>query len=462
MTSKLQTLIVAGASGDLAERLLLPGLASLLERDRERDGGRRVRLIGTSRHAWDDGAWDGLLERASENAGLAKGRLRELLEHDEPRTADPAKPDDLRELLDAVEGEPVLYLALPPGATERILDALLEVGVPDDLRIVAEKPFGDSLESARHLNEHILKVVPEERVFRVDHFLGMGPVLDVLSLRFGGRLLEQVWNAEHVERVEIVDDESIALEGRADFYDKTGALADMHQSHLLQVLGLVAMERPERLDADGLRDAVIAALDATWFPNDDPAAASRRGRYTAGTSNDRDIPSYADEDGVDASRGTETLVELELEVRTDRWKGVPFVLRSGKGIGSPSRHIDLLLRAPEPLEGLEPAPAGRIRIDLGVRGGIHASTALHGDPDPFAGEAARLEVDSGRDPLLPYGQVLVSALDGDLRLSVRGDAAERCWAIVEPVLAAFRADEVALQEYPAGSDGFEDSLVTTA
>lgn len=462
MTSKQQTLIVAGASGDLAERLLLPGLASLLERDRDRDGGRRVRLIGTSRHDWEDGAWSSLLERASENAGLPKGRLRELLEHDEARTADPAKPEQLRELLDAVEGEPVLYLALPPGATASILDALLEVGPPEDLRIVAEKPFGDSLESARSLNEQILKVAPEERVFRVDHFLGMGPVLDVLPLRFGGRALEAIWNAEHIERVEIVDDESIALEGRADFYDKTGALADMHQSHLLQVLGLVAMERPERLDAEGLRDAVIAALDAVGYPGDDPAAASRRGRYTAGTSNGRDIPSYADEDGVDASRGTETLAELEVEVRTERWRGVPFVLRSGKGIGSPSRHIDLLLRAPEPLEGLAEVRPGRIRIDLGDEGGVRIGVALHGAPDPFTPVAAVAVADPAVSPLLPYGQVLVAALDGDLRLSVRADAAERCWAIIEPVLEAFHSGAVPLQEYPAGSDGFEDSLVVTA
>ncbi|MBA8817160.1 glucose-6-phosphate 1-dehydrogenase [Microbacterium halimionae] len=442
------TVILVGASGDLAERLLLPGLATLLEHS-----DREVSLIGTSRHEWEDGAWEAMLERSSESAGFAKDRLSQLLVASDARTVDPSDPDQLRSLLEDAEGSVALYLALPPAAMQGIGKALLEVGAPDDLRLVLEKPFGESGDDARDLNALVSRVLPEERIFRVDHFLGMNAVLGLLGMRFANRLIEPAWSADTIERVEIVFDEEIALEGRSSFYEGTGALVDMLQSHLLNVLALAAMERPESMDAGLFRDAMAGVLAATRLDGD-PADASRRARYTASHG----TPSYVDEDGVDASGDTETLAELRLAVDTPRWKGVPFILRSGKALGTNRRLLTAVLARAEGIEGLGSRPqSDRISVDLET-GQVSLTLSLNADADPFSLAPTTAETHTPAPTLLPYGQVLAAVLDGVPLLAVRGDVAERCWDIVEPALTAWRANLVPLQEYAAGSDGPEDSL----
>lgn len=444
------TLILVGASGDLAERLLLPGLATLLEH-----GGHRVRLIGTSRHEWDDGEWDAILERASESAGLAPGRLRELLVSDAARTSDPSDPDDMRALLDETEGALVLYLALPPAAMTGIAETLRDVGAPDDLHLVLEKPFGEDGDSARALNALLSELAPEERIFRVDHFLGMHTVLGMLGLRFANRLVEPVWRAEHVERVEIVFDEEIALEGRASFYEGTGALVDMLQSHLLHVLAITAMEPPASVSAAPLRDAIAEVLAVTELDGT-PADASRRARYGAGDGH----PGYLDEDGIDADSTTETLAELRLRVENDRWRGVPFLLRSGKALDTGRTQIAVRLRPAAGVDGLAARELGdTISVDL-ESGEVALTISLSGDGDPFSLERERAQTPASDPDLLPYGQVLSAVLDGDPMLAVRGDVAERCWDIIAPVREAWQRDDVPMQEYPAGSDGPEDSLLS--
>ena len=249
-------------------------------------------------------------------------------------------------------------------------------------------------------------------------------------------------------------DESLALEGRARYYDNAGALVDMIQSHLLQVLAVVAMEPPSTLDAVDLRDAKATVLRATRVWNDSPVESSRRARYTAGQVEGESVPSYVKEPGVDASRGTETLAEVTVQIDTWRWAGVPFTLRSGKALGERRREVVVTFKparhVPTGLKGTkEPT---KLRIML-APDEMSLELNVNGPGDPFEIERASLSVSFGPGQLLAYGEVLEGILDGDPSLSVRGDTAVDCWRIVAPVLTEWRKDEVPLQNYRAGSGG---------
>ena len=242
-------------------------------------------------------------------------------------------PDDWYGLgLMPCEGQVTIYFALPPPVTVKACHALEDVELPEGLRLVMEKPFGTDAESAASLNALLTDLVPEDRIHRVDHFLGLSTVINIVGLRFANRLLEPVLNSEHVASVEVVWDEDLGLEGRAGYYDWAGAMVDMIQSHLLQVVALMAMEAPSRMNAQDFRDSTAQILRATHVWDDDPAGFTRRARYTAGTLNGQELLSYADEEGIDPERGTETFAELVLAIDTWRWSGVPFKVRSGKGM----------------------------------------------------------------------------------------------------------------------------------
>jgi len=265
-----------------------------------------------------------------------------------------------------------------------------------------------------------------------------------------------VWNSDRIERVEIVYDELIGLEGRGGYYDRAGALIDMLQSHLLEVLALVAMEQPPRLNEVELRSNAAQVLRATHVWDDDPVASSRRARYTAGKAGDRSLPSYADEPDVDPGRKTETLAQVTVEIDTARWRGVPFMLRSGKALAAKTTEVRVQLRAAPEIPGFGGAPApDSIMLDV-KSGAVELGVTMNGSGDPFTLERSTLVAMKEPGDLLPYGQVLRGILDGDPLLSVRADMAEECWRIFEPVLKAWREDEVPLEEYPAGSRGPED------
>jgi len=232
----------------------------------------------------------------------------------------------------------------------------------------------------------------------------------------------------------------------------------MLQSHLLQVLGILAMEPPATLGERDLRAAKTAALRATRVWADDPVRSSRRARYTAGRIGDRELPSYVDESGVDPARQTETLAEMTCEVRTARWAGVPFTLRSGKAIGSPRAEIVVTFRPvrhlPDGLHGDAP-DGGVLRFSLGPDA-MSLELNVNGGPDPFELHRRTLAVDLGEGALRAYTEVIGDILDGDVTLSVRADAAEECWRIVQPVRDAWAGGEVPLESYAAGSPGPED------
>jgi glucose-6-phosphate 1-dehydrogenase len=444
--------MILGASGDLAGRLLLPGLGGLLSTGAI---GELV-LIGSGAEDWDDAHWRERVAKSFAAAGATGTEVDAVAGAARYIQADVTSDHDLRTLVDAAQGGLTIYFALPPAVTEKACRALKDVGLPADTRLVMEKPFGTDAASAEALNELLAQLVPEDHVDRVDHFLGMSTVLNILGVRFANRILEPVLTAEHVESVDIVFDESLGLEGRAGYYDGAGALVDMIQSHLLQVLSLVAMEPPSTLGARDLRDCKAQVLRATRVWDHDPVASSHRARYTAGEVDGRKLPSYVDEEGVDPARETETLAEVVLAVDTWRWAGVPFRLRSGKALGAARKEVAVTFKMPSLV------PAGltgcdrpdRLRIGIGPGpSGLRLDFNISGPGDPFAIDPVTLEADFGAGELPEYGEVLKGVLEGDPTLSVRGDMAVDCWRIIEPVQQAWRDGRVPLEDYRAGSGG---------
>jgi glucose-6-phosphate 1-dehydrogenase len=451
MTEPVQTFLLLGASGDLAGRLLLPALGELLDAEPAR---RDVVLVGAGSEAWDDAAWRDRVSTSFATASVSSETRDSVLATTRYQETDVTDAAQLRTLLDSCPAPAALYFALPPAVTVKACEALREVELPEGTLLVLEKPFGTDQQSAADLNRLLTELVPETQVHRVDHFLGRATVLNLLGLRFANRLFEPVWNASHVERVDIVFDEQLALEGRARYYDRAGALMDMIQSHLLQVLALVAMEPPATVDEVDLRDAKAQVLRASRLWGGDPVTAGRRARYTAGSVEGREVPDYSSESGVDAGRGTETLAELVVEVDNWRWAGVPFRLRSGKALGERRKEVVVTFKPPPHLPtGLAgTVEPDRLRLLMGPDR-ISLDLTVNGPGDPLELDHVALEADLGAGRLPAYGEVLAGVLDGDPLLSVRGDTAEQCWRIVDPVLRAWRNDEVPLDSYPAGSDG---------
>lgn len=445
-----QTLLILGATGDLTARLLLPGLGGLLASG----SVHGLSLIGSATRKHDDESWRTRIEDSFATVDARGPEVERVLRSARYLQADVTDEADLRRLLAASEGRAILYFALPPQVTMKACRALANLDVPDGTRLVFEKPFGTSVASAQKLNDLVTQIVPEEQVYRVDHYLGMATVLNIFGLRFANRMIEPVLNADHVERVDIMFDECLALEGRAGYYDTAGALVDMIQSHALQVLSLVAMDQPSTMGARDLRDAKAQVLRATRIWHGDPVAFSRRARYTAGEIDGRRVPSYVDEAGVDAKRGTETFAEVQLEVNTWRWAGVPFRVRAGKALRALHKAIEITFRRPKCLPtGLadyEQPDRMHIGMDPGLLG---FQLNVNGSGDPSSLETVRLATTTEPSDLPAYGELLASVLAGDPTLFVRGETAVDCWRIIEPVQKAWRGGTVPLEEYPAGSLG---------
>ncbi|HWD84010.1 MAG TPA: glucose-6-phosphate dehydrogenase [Kribbella sp.] len=436
-----------GASGDLSSRLLLPGLGSLLAGPR----ATSVRIIGTGRSPLAADEWTSRVRTAFsvEPGGELSPAAAETLATTQYVAGDPTDAAHLRALLALAGPAPVLYFSLPPAVTTTIVETLQGVDLPAGTELAFEKPFGTDAASAGALNKLVGTLVPEENVHRVDHFLGRTAVLNLIGLRFANRLFEPVWNAEHIESIEIVYDETLGLEGRAQYYDNAGALVDMIQSHLLLVLALLAMDAPATMDAVEVRSEMARALRSTHLYGS-PSEASRRARYTAGGG----VPAYAEEAGVNPGRETETLAELTVEVDTNRWAGVPITLRSGKALGVARKEIVVkfkpLRHLPSGLHGGRDGETLRIGLNPGE---LSLSVPALGVDGPYTMGQVFLDATLPSSPVLPYGEVLNGILRGDPLLSVRGDVAERCWEIVEPALDAWRTGEVRLEEYEAGSNG---------
>jgi glucose-6-phosphate 1-dehydrogenase len=446
-SSRIETLVILGAGGDLTSRLLLPGLASLLSSER----GRDIRLIGVDRDPLSPAAWTRRLAAAFR--GVEGARIDRVRESSTYLQADVTDSDALGRVLAAATGRVALFFALPPAVTVLACRTLATMKLPEGIVLALEKPFGTDLASARSLNRLLQKLVPEEQVFRVDHFLGKSTVINLLGLRFANRIFEPLLSAQNVAHVEVNIEESLGLEGRAGYYDRAGALVDMIQSHLLLVLALATMEPPATVGSEDLRGSMAQALRATRVWKKD-GTESRRARYTAGTIGRRKLPAYSSEAGVDSARGTETLAEMTVAIDNWRWAGVPFLLRSGKAIGDPRQEVVFTFRDVPHLPTGFHGPNRPAQLRIGIKPAtMSLDLVTNGRDDPFDLEWDTLSAELGPSEIKPYGEVLAELLDGDSTLSVRSDIVEECWRIVAPVLEAWRADRVPLDSYPAGSRG---------
>ena len=470
----IERLLIFGATGDLVGRFLLPALAELYDEGRLSGG---FRVVGTAREDWDDETFRRHAARQLEqhtDTDVSADSREALVRSLRYRKVDFEDRSSVAEAVAAVNGEPVAgakaepvaaYLALPAAVFPAAVSTLGAVGLPSGSRIVLEKPFGEDLDSAVELNrllEEVVGVAGERAVFRVDHALGMATVQNLLAVRLANRVLEPVWNGAHIERVDILWDETLALEGRANYYDKTGALKDVIQNHLLQILCLIAMEPPVSLGERDLRDRKLDVLRSVRpMSPADAASRSRRARYTAGRLADtggadgRTVPDYVGEDGVNPERGTETFAEVEIELESWRWAGTRFLLRTGKALARRRKEAVVRFRPVPHLPFDNDAEPAANELRIGLDGPYDFALSLTGRAPGPPSHLAPLTLDAELSaPELPaYSRVLMDVLDGDSSLSIRGDEAEEAWRILTPVLRAWTDGRVPLQEYPAGCDG---------
>jgi glucose-6-phosphate 1-dehydrogenase len=440
-------IVLFGAAGDLSRRKLLPGLFHLAQAGLMPE---RFHVIGTSRHERDDLpdiARDAIGEKEDAEAVDA------FVEHVSFATFSPDDPDPLRKAVDRARedlgGDAGLlhYLSVPPGASEGLVTAIGDAGLAEGARIILEKPFGSDLESARRLNDLVHDVVPEDQVFRIDHFLGREAVQNLLALRFANGMFEPVWNRDHIDHVQIDVPETLGVDARTGFYEETGAFRDMVITHLFHVLGFVAMEPPTSLTSEPMGEETSKVFRAV-----SPIASGDivLGQYDG----------YRDEDGVSPTSRTETFVGLRAHIDNWRWTGVPFYLRTGKRLAEQRRLLTIAFREPPRLmfdvaDALidDPGP-DHITFDLGDPGGIVTSfLAKIPGPTMRLGRARmNFDYESAFEyarPLQAYERLLYDAMLGDRTLFTDAQGIENLWAAAAPILE----NQLPLHRYPQGSWG---------
>jgi glucose-6-phosphate 1-dehydrogenase len=439
----IERLILFGATGDLAGRYLLPALAALQAAGRLPD---KFEICAASTSDLDDEGYRRLArKRLDEHGADAPVSAREaILGSLRYQPVDVTSAEQVASVVDPHDRPVAVYLALPPAVFPATVRALGSARLPGGSRVILEKPFGEDLGDAIALNAllaDVLGAAAEHSVFRVDHVLGMATAQNLLAMRLANPLLERLWRGDHVEEVEILWEETLALEGRAGYYDSAGALKDVLQNHMLQIFCLVAMELPSDDDPGSLHELKLAALRA--IRRVDPGR-TRRARYTAGRlPTGRDVPDYSAEVGVDPARATETFAEIVLESDTERWTGTRFVLRAGKAMAQQCKGVVLRFRS-DNRNALWIGIDGPEDISLRLAGGTGFPPRLQ--PVELGGQLPDLGLPA-------YGRVLLDALEGGTALSVSGEEAEEAWRVVEPVVKAWAEGAVPLQEYRAGTGG---------
>ena len=441
-------IVIFGASGDLTRRKLLPGLYRLHRAGLMPDDWH---IIGTSRRPRSDDDFRAIAREAvGDGDSAAFGEFAERLTF---AAFEPGRTEELAEALDRADEQldcrarRLHYLSIPPGGFGPFVGALGEAGLTDGARVVVEKPFGVDLETAQQLNAFMHQVVPEERIFRIDHFLGREAVQNLIALRFANGMFEPIWNHDHIDHVQIDVPETLAVDARAGFYEETGAFRDMVVTHLFHVMGFVAMEPPTSLEARALVEESNKV-----FRSMSPIEPHHvvRGQYQG----------YRDEPGVADDSQTETLIALKVEIDNWRWSGVPFFLRTGKRMAEQRRMMTIAFREP-PRRMFDVADAlvedfgpDHITFDLSDEGGIAASfLAKVPGPRMRLGQAQMefsYESSFGRAGLLePYERLMYDAMLGDRTLFADSEGIERLWEASAPLLA----DPPRLHRYAPGTWG---------
>jgi glucose-6-phosphate 1-dehydrogenase len=460
-------LAVFGATGDLARRKLLP---ALFQRDIGGQLPDEATIIGVSRGPLSEAAYLDLARQAITDhvpaAQVEPAELTRFLARLKYIAADAdsdAGWEDLRTALKPYAARVnVFYLATGPALFGPICERLGRFGLAhENARVVVEKPIGKDLASARRVNDEIGKVFPEDRVYRIDHYLGKEAVQNLMALRFANGLFEPLWNAAHIDHVQITVAESLGVEGRAGYYDTAGALRDMVQNHILQLLCLVAMEPPAQLDADAVRDEKLKVLRALK-PISDALSAHNvvRGQYRAGASAGGAVPGYLEELGATTST-TETFVAIRAEILNWRWAGVPFFLRTGKRLAERVSEIVICFRPiPHSVFGAAAGPieANRLVIRLQPDEGVKL-WLMTKDPGPGGMRLRSVPLDMSfasafqvRNPDA-YERLVLDVVRGNQTLFMRRDEVEAAWTWIDPILQAWAGASEPPKPYTAGTWG---------
>jgi glucose-6-phosphate 1-dehydrogenase len=443
-----QIIVVFGASGDLARRKILPALYSLSRKGLLPD---RHRIVGYARTQWDSDKFREFAHESIEEfrPGALDEEIWKLfadsLEYVNGPYDEPGGMLHLchrmKQLDDELgtDGRRLFYLAIPPSVFPDTIRRIGECDPGPEARVVIEKPFGRDLRSARDLDSVLRGVFDEHQIFRIDHFLGKETVQNILVFRFANSLFERVWNRDAIDHIQITVAESLGMEGRGSYYEEAGAIRDMLQNHLLQVMSFLTMEPPRSFEAEAIRDEVVKVLRtlAPFEPED-----CVRGQYVRGTVDGERVPGYLEEEGVSPDSETETYVAIRARIDNWRWADVPIFLRTGKRLTRRATQVVVALReAPAYLfddVGIPRLPANHLHLRIQPDEGISLAFQAKEPGTGVSVKTVRMEFAYGgsflSEPAEAYERLLHDAMDGDHTLFTREDGVERSWEIVSPAL----------------------------